>query len=227
VSPDPPAGRPGDSAGVDAPAGPPNVASDAVAHVLRVDPAFERVVAAVGPFSPRPPQADYFNSLARAIVYQQLAGRAAAAIHGRFLALYDGHATAELVLRTPVEALRAVGLSGAKTASLLDLAARTSDGAVPLERIEELSDDDIVRRLVAVRGIGRWTAEMFLIFHLRRLDVWPVGDLAVRKGYATIHGLAESPTPKALDPLGDLYRPYRTVAAWYCWRATDTVLPEG
>jgi DNA-3-methyladenine glycosylase II len=200
---------------------------EAVAHVVRVDPAFARVVRAVGPFAPRPPQVDSLNALARAIVYQQLAGRAAQAIHGRFTALYDGHLTAEAILRTPVEQLRAVGLSSAKAASILDLAARTADGTVPLDRIEELGDAEIVERLVQVRGIGRWTAEMFLIFQLRRLDVWPVDDLAVRKGYARIHRLPASPTPKELDPLGERYRPYRTVAAWYCWRATDTVLPEG
>jgi DNA-3-methyladenine glycosylase II len=198
----------------------------ATAHVVRVDPAFGRVVEAVGPFQPRPPQADDFNALARAIVYQQLAGRAAQAIHGRFLGLYDGHATAEAVSRTSLDDLRAVGLSGSKAAALLDLAAKTSDGTVPLDRITALPDDEIVRRLTEVRGIGRWTAEMFLLFQLRRLDVWPVDDFAVRKGFGIIHGLPEAPKPKALDALGDVYRPYRSVAAWYCWRAIDTVLPE-
>ena len=199
----------------------------AVAHVVRVDPAFERVVRAVGPYSPRPPQVDYFNALARAIVYQQLAGRAAAAIHGRFLGLFEGHATPAAVLETAPEELRAVGLSSAKTASILDLALKSSDGTVPLDALTELDDDEIVRRLIAVRGIGRWTAEMFLLFQLRRLDVWPVDDLAVRKGYGVIHGLESSPKPKELDAFGEIYRPYRSVAAWYCWRATDTVLPEG
>jgi 3-methyladenine DNA glycosylase/8-oxoguanine DNA glycosylase len=186
-----------------------------------------RVIKAVGPFKPRPPAGDYFNALVRAIAYQQLAGKAAAAIHGRFLALFDGLPTAAAVLATPAEKLRSVGLSGSKTASILDLALKTSDGTLPLERIEALSDDEIVARLVAVRGIGRWTAEMFLIFQLGRLDVWPVDDFAVRKGYGIIHRLAESPAPRALQALGEIYRPYRTVAAWYCWRATDTVLPEG
>jgi DNA-3-methyladenine glycosylase II len=199
----------------------------AVAHVVAVDPAFERVARAVGPYAPRPPQVDYFNALVRAIVYQQLAGRAAAAIHGRFLGLFEGTATPEAVLRTAPEALRAVGLSGAKTASILDLALKSTDGTVPLDELEHLDDAEIVRRLTQVRGIGRWTAEMFLLFQLRRLDVWPVDDLAVRKGFAVIHGSPESPKPKELDALGEIYRPYRSVAAWYCWRATDTVLPEG
>lgn len=198
-----------------------------MAHVVRADPAFERVVRAVGPYSPRPPQVDYFNALARAIVYQQLAGRAAAAIHGRFLGLFEGSPTPAEVLKRAPEELRAVGLSNAKTASILDLALKSSDGTVPLDALAELEDDEIVRRLTAVRGIGRWTAEMFLLFQLRRLDVWPVDDLAVRKGFAVIHGLTASPKPKELDALGEIYRPYRSVAAWYCWRATDTVLPEG
>jgi DNA-3-methyladenine glycosylase II len=200
---------------------------EATAHVVRVDPAYARVVEAVGPFSPRPPDGDSFNTLARAIVFQQLAGRAARAIYGRFTAVYDGHPTPEAILRTPVEDLRGAGLSGSKAASIYDLAAKASDGSVPLDQLEALADDEIVERLRSVRGIGRWTAEMFLLFHLRRLDVWPVDDFGVRKGYAVIHDLPEAPTPRALGPLGDIYRPYRSVAAWYCWRAVDTVLPEG
>ncbi len=159
-------------------------------------------------------------------MYQQLAGRAAAAIHDRFVASLE-RLTPETVLALPDEAFRAAGLSGTKSLSIRDLAARVADGTVPLEGIEAYSDDEIVARLRTVRGIGRWTAEMFLIFQLRRLDVWPVDDFAVRKGYAIAHRLAEPPSPKELMALGDLYRPYRTIAAWYCWRATDTVLPEG
>jgi DNA-3-methyladenine glycosylase II len=199
---------------------------EATAHIARVDPAFQHVIEAVGPFDPRPPDDEYFNTLARAIVFQQLAGRAARAIHGRFLALYDGHPTVDAILRTPIENLRAVGLSGSKAASILDLAQKASDGTVPLDHIEELSDTEIVERLSAVRGIGRWTAEMFMMFQLRRLDVWPVDDFGVRKGFAAIHRLAEPPAPKALSAMGEIYRPYRTVAAWYCWRAVDTVLPD-
>jgi DNA-3-methyladenine glycosylase II len=200
---------------------------DAVAaHILRVDPAFARVVEAAGPFTPRPPDADAFNSLARAIVFQQLAGHAARAIHGRFAALFDGHPTADAVVRTSIDQLRGVGLSGNKAASIADLALKTTDGTLPLERLDELTDAEIVQRLVAVRGIGRWTAEMFLIFQLRRPDVWPVDDLGIRKGFASIHGLPTPPTPKALDVLGEIYRPYRSIAAWYCWQAVDTVLPE-
>jgi DNA-3-methyladenine glycosylase II len=97
---------------------------------------------------------------------------------------------------------------------------------VPLVGLDELSDEAIVSRLSSVRGIGVWTAEMFLIFQLRRLDVWPVGDLGVRKGYASAFGMDRLPTPKELGPLGDAFRPFRTIAAWYCWRAVDTITPD-
>jgi DNA-3-methyladenine glycosylase II len=197
----------------------------ATAHIVKVDPSFAGVIQARGPFTPRPPDEDAFNSLARAIVFQQLAGHAARAIHGRFAALFDGHPTPEATLQTPVDQLRAVGLSGNKATSIADLALKTTDGTVPLDRLDELSDAEIIQRLSAVRGIGRWTAEMFLIFQLRRPDVWPIDDYGIRKGFAAIHSMDAPPTPKALDALGEMYRPYRSVAAWYCWRAVDTILP--
>lgn len=203
-----------------------NNAVSGTAHIARVDPAFAPLIQAAGPFVRRPPDADPFNSLVRAIVFQQLAGNAARAIHGRFAALFDGHPTPEAVLRTSVDQLRGVGLSGNKAASIADLALKATDGTVPLDRLDELSDAEIVSRLSAVRGIGRWTAEMFLVFQLRRPDVWPVDDLGIRKGFAVIHGLEAPPTPRVLDALGEVYRPYRSAAAWYCWRAVDTVLPE-
>lgn len=166
-----------------------------------------------------------FASLVRSITFQQLAGRAAAAIHGRLMTALGDRCTPDAVLALPESALRGAGLSAAKTASIRDLAARATDGTVPLDGIEALSDDEIVERLSRVRGIGRWTAEMFLIFQLRRPDVWPVDDYGIRKGFAAIHRLDAPPTPKVLDPLGEIYRPYRSVAAWYCWRAVDTILP--
>ena len=169
----------------------------------------------------------HFAELARAICFQQLAGPAARTIHGRFAALFDGKPTPERVLTMPVDRLRGAGLSGSKTASIRDLAQKVVDGEVHLDRIGRLPDDEIVRELTLVRGIGRWTAEMFLIFQLGRLDVWPVDDLGVRKGYSLLYELKKMPAPKELEPLGDPFRPYRTVAAWYCWRATDTVLPDG
>ena len=180
---------------------------------------------ALGPPALRPPLESYFAALVRSIAFQQLAGRAAAAIHARFLASFPDGLTPEAVLALPEPAFRAAGLSAAKTASIRDLAQKAADGTVPLEGLEAYSDDEIVARLSAVRGIGRWTAEMFLIFQLRRPDVWPIDDFGVRKGYAILHGLPAPPTPRQLAAIGELYRPYRSVAAWYCWRANDTVLP--
>ncbi len=194
--------------------------------LVRVDPAFAPVVRAAGPFAPRRPGTDAFNALARAIVYQQLAGRAATAIHGRFVALFGGESpTPAAVLQLPLEVLREAGLSGAKAAAIIDLATRSTDGTVPLADLPTMVDDDVVARLSVVRGIGRWTAEMFLLFDLRRPDVWPVDDFGVRKGWAVIHGVETMPAPRELMALGEVLRPHRSAAAWYCWRAVDTVTP--
>jgi DNA-3-methyladenine glycosylase II len=163
----------------------------------------------------------HFAELARAICFQQLAGAAARAIHGRFEALYAGAPTASAVLATGEDDLRAAGLSGAKVAALRDLAAKVESGEVSLARIGARADDAVVAELTRVRGIGRWTAEMFLIFQLERLDVWPVDDLGVRVGYARMHGLATPLPARELEPLGEEFRPYRSVAAWYCWRAAE------
>jgi DNA-3-methyladenine glycosylase II len=165
------------------------------------------------------PSTGHFAALVESILHQQLAGAAARAIHGRFIALFDGVLSPEAVLAVPPKKLRAAGLSRSKVASIRDLAAKVVDGTVPLRRIGRLADEAVVARLTVVRGIGRWTAEMFLIFQLRRLDVWPVGDYAVRKGYALAYGVRKLPTPKQLDAAGERFRPYRTVAAWYCWQA--------
>jgi len=165
------------------------------------------------------PSTGHFAALAESILYQQLAGAAARAIHGRFVALFDGDLSPEAVLAVPPRKLRAAGLSGSKVAAIRDLAAKVVDGTVPLRGIGRLGDEDVISRLSVVRGIGRWTAEMFLIFQLRRLDVWPVGDYGVRTGYALAYGLRNLPTPKQLEAEGERFRPYRTVAAWYCWEA--------
>jgi 3-methyladenine DNA glycosylase/8-oxoguanine DNA glycosylase len=184
-----------------------------------------RVIKAVGPVKLRDSLDDSFAALVRSITYQQLAGAAAAAIHGRFLKLFADRLTPAAVLGLPEATLRSAGLSTSKAVAITDLARKVEDGTVPLDDVESLSDDDLVERLVQVRGIGRWTAEMFLIFQLRRLDVWPVDDFGIRKGWAIAHRLKDLPTPRALQAEGDVFQPYRTVAAWYCWRATDTVLP--
>jgi DNA-3-methyladenine glycosylase II len=166
-----------------------------------------------------------FDALAESIAYQQLSGKAAATIFGRVRALYPKRKwlDPEQLLATPDETLRAAGLSRAKTAALKDLAAKTIDGTVPSGRaLIRMTDDEIIARLTAVRGIGRWTVEMLLLFDLGRPDVWPVDDYGVRKGFAKTFGRRKLPTPKQLMKFGEKWRPYRSVAAWYFWRALDT-----
>lgn len=170
---------------------------------------------------------DEFGELARMIVFQQLAGAAARTIHARFEASFPAGVTPEAVLGAGEAVLRSAGLSAAKAASVTDLAARVAAGDLALRRLARRPDDEVVAALTQVRGIGRWTAEMYLIFRLGRLDVWPADDLGVRRGYSRIHGLADPPTAREIAGLGDPYRPYRSVAAWYCWRAADTVVPTG
>jgi len=160
------------------------------------------------------------------ICYQQLAGRAAAAIHGRFEALFDGPPTPDAVLELPFETLRSVGLSTAKATSIRDLSEKVEAGLVALDRVARLPDEEVVRELVLVRGIGEWTAHMFLMFQLGRLDVWPTLDFGVRSGFARMYGLDATPTPKQLASEGERFRPYRSLVAWYCWQAADTVTPD-
>ena len=195
----------------------------AAARILAAkDPVIARLLADTGPPGLSRTSESHFATLVRAIVYQQLAGGAAAAIHGRLIAALGGDVQPRTLIALPDESLRAVGLSRNKAASLRDLAARVLDGTVVLSPrgLSAESDEEIIARLSAVRGIGRWTAEMFLIFQLRRLDVWPTGDLGVRRGYA-LAWKVPVPTARELQPLGDPYRPYRSVAAWYCWRAAE------
>ena len=184
------------------------------------DPVIARLVAEAGlPRFPKPEES-HFGTLVRAIVFQQLAGAAARAIHGRLIDALGGEVTPERLLATPGETLRAAGLSGNKLLSLQDLAAKVLDGSVVLapRRLARMTDEQIVANLSTVRGIGKWSAEMFLIFQLRRLDVWPTGDLAVRKGFGLAWGVP-TPTIRELDALGEPFHPYRSIVAWYCWRA--------
>jgi DNA-3-methyladenine glycosylase II len=200
----------------------------AIDEVASRDPVLARLVARVGPITHRPRDPDGpFGALVRAIVYQQLAGRAAQAIHGRVRAAVGETLTPETLAALPDRALRAAGLSANKLASLRDLSAKVMDGTVVLTRTSRLSDDELIARLVTVRGIGRWTAEMYLMFQLRRLDVWPVDDLGVRQGYALIWGLDPPPNAKQLDPLGQRFRPYRSILARYCWAAVPLLRPGG
>jgi DNA-3-methyladenine glycosylase II len=183
------------------------------------------LIKAAGPIELRQPLDDPFAALVRSIMYQQLAGAAATAIHGRFLKLFADGLSPAAVLALKDGAMRTAGVSRAKAAAIADLAQKVADRTVPLHDVDSLSDDELVARLVQVRGIGRWTAEMFLLFQLRRLDVWPVEDFGVRKGWSTTHRLKEPITPRALEAEGERFRPYRSIAAWYCWRAVDTILP--
>ena len=186
------------------------------------DPVLARLVEEAGlPRFPAPSESN-FATLVRSVVYQQLAGAAARAIHGRLIAALGEEITPERVLATPPETLRGAGLSARKVESLRDLSDKVLDGTVVLDarRLARVGDEEIVARLSTVRGIGKWSAEIFLMFQLRRMDVWPTGDLAIRKGYSLAWGIP-TPTPKQLDALGEPYRPYRTVLAWYCWRASQ------
>lgn len=187
--------------------------------VMAADPTMAAFINDHGPYAPRDGVGDHFAALARAICYQQLAGRAAAAIHGRVVDVVGGRMSAEALLATPVADLRGAGLSAAKLASLLDLATKTTDGTIALAGIDELDDEQIIEQLTVVRGIGRWTAEMFLLFELRRPDVWPVDDLGVRHGWSLIYELPEMISARQLKDEGDPFRPHRSLVALYCWHA--------
>jgi methylated-DNA-[protein]-cysteine S-methyltransferase len=198
----------------------------AVAHLREADPALARVIDAIGPFRLRRKETQsLFVALAEAIVYQQLHGKAAAAIFARLCALFPRARTGPTprqILRAADEKLRGAGLSQAKLLSLRDLAERTLKGEIPtLEEVHLLSDDDIVERLSTVRGIGRWTAEMLLIFRLGRPDVLPADDYGIRKGFAVAFKKRALPAPKDVLKRGHAWRPYRTVASWYLWRAAE------
>jgi DNA-3-methyladenine glycosylase II len=165
-----------------------------------------------------------FQALMRAIVYQQLSGKAAGTIYGRVCDLFEaeGPPHPEDILAVDEESLRGAGLSRAKTAAVKDLADKTINGVVPeIEHLHTMDDEDILQRLTSVRGIGPWTVEMLLIFNLGRPDVWPVSDLGVRKGFMLAYGLNDLPKPRELASFGERWRPYRSVASWYFWRATD------
>src|SRR6267378_1382976 len=165
-----------------------------------------------------------FDALAESIAYQQLSGKAATTIWGRVRALYPKkkYLDPKLVVATPDRKLRAAGLSRSKVAALKDLAVKTIDGTVPTARaLAKMTDEEIIERLVSVRGIGRWTVEMLLLFDLGRPDVWPAADYGVRKGFAKIFGKRKLPTPKQMDKHGRKFAPYRSALAWYCWRALD------
>ena len=198
----------------------------AVRHLKGADPALGEIMARIGPFAMQLKSSrSLFGALAEAIVYQQLSNKAAATIYGRVEALFprarDGF-TPRHVLKATDESLRGCGLSRAKVLAVQDLARRVHGGDLPtLEQAQGLGDDELIERLVAVRGIGRWSAEMFLMFRLGRPDVLPIDDYSLRKAYAKAFGKRKLPTPQALARHGERWRPYRTVASWYLWRTLE------
>jgi 3-methyladenine DNA glycosylase/8-oxoguanine DNA glycosylase len=210
---------------------------NACEHLSRVDKQLGRIIAKSGDCRlMKETTQSIFAALLESIVYQQLNGKVAATILGRVKALFpensqklrtrrglvDGFPTPEQILEASEERLRSAGLSRNKMLAIRDLAAKTVDGTVPtVQRAHRMSDDELIERLVEVRGIGRWTVEMLLIFRLGRPDVLPVDDYGVRKGFAKMKKMAELPKPKELAAYGEKWKPYRSVAAWYLWRAAE------
>lgn len=200
----------------------------AVAYLGAACPALGRFIGDCGPLRLRvDAQGGVFGALSRAIVYQQLSGRAAATIYGRFSDLFDdGMPSAPGVLALTEERLRGAGLSRGKALAIRDLAERTLDGTLaPMHRLARLDDARIVESLCRVRGIGPWTAQMFLIFNLGRPDVMPATDLGVQKGVRAVYGLAALPSPDDVTERTRHLAPFRSAASWYFWRAAETVLP--
>jgi 3-methyladenine DNA glycosylase/8-oxoguanine DNA glycosylase len=190
--------------------------------LARRDPVIRDLMRRFGPCGLGQAQhTDPFRALVHAIISQQLSTRAAATIEGRFRALYGGVPAPSQVMATPDEQLRAVGLSGQKVRYLRDLCQRVEDGSLPLATLGVMSDEEVVTVLTEVKGIGRWTAEMFLMFRLQRPDVLPVDDLGILKAVRRAYGLRKTPTPKRLLRLGESWRPYRSVACWYLWASLD------
>jgi DNA-3-methyladenine glycosylase II len=204
----------------------------AVAYLRKSCPGMKALIRRVGPCALEVEAArSPFQSLVSAVAHQQLNGKAAATILGRFQKLFPGgrFPSAKSLSKVTDEQLRGVGFSRAKAAAIRDIAEKSLSGVVPGSKaIALLSDEEIIARLTQVRGVGRWTVEMLLIFTLGRPDVWPVDDYGVRTGYKIAYGLPELPSPKELLALGERFSPHRSVAAWYLWRATDTNRsPEG
>lgn len=199
---------------------------EALRYLAAVDPTLGRIIREVGPCTIRPQRRSPFEALVRAVAHQQLNGKAADTITRRFLELFPGRR-----FPTPVEVeqmaedrIRSAGFSGSKVRAIQDIAAKAREGIVPERRIlARLDDEAIIERLVQCRGVGRWTVEMFLMFTLARPDVLPADDFGVRNGFQLVHGLPEMPRPRELLEFGERWRPYRTTASWYLWRAVDLV----
>jgi DNA-3-methyladenine glycosylase II len=200
----------------------PDLFRKAQRHLARRDPVLKRVIAAVGPCTLRP-DPDGFRMLVRAIIAQMISTKAAASIFARVEQVAGTALTPAAVLALSEPALRAAGLSGTKARALADLAARVADGRLPLDRLPKMTDDEVIARLVPVHGIGRWTAEMYLVFCLGRPDVLPVDDLGLRAGVQEQYGLPDLPGRVPLRERAEPWRPYRSVATWYFWRGRGFV----
>lgn len=190
-------------------------------RLRRADRAFAPVIrgADLCPFGRVRPRSTHFESLVRAVTAQQVSTAAARSIFARVAAASGGDITPEAVQATPHEHLRGAGLSAAKTRTVAELATAATSGVIDFRTLARQSDETVIEELTAIHGIGRWTAEMFLMFQLGRLDVWPVGDLGVRRGWNNLHPAEPSVSPAALHDRGERFRGFRSVAAWYCWRA--------
>jgi DNA-3-methyladenine glycosylase II len=197
----------------------------AIQHLRSVDDAMDRLIGRIGRCRLKPDRSQQpFQALVRSVAYQQLHAAAAHAILGRFVGLYPGgdFPTPAMVLATSEAALRGAGFSAAKQAAIRDIAAHAASGVVPNRRAAaRLDDATLIERLTAIRGVGRWTVEMLLIFSLGRPDVLPVDDFGVREGYRRLHGLDERPKPRDLAAIGEMWAPFRSYAAWYLWRAAE------
>ena len=195
---------------------------DAIAHLQQADPVLGHMMARCGPCTLQPRDLEPLVMLCRSIVYQQLSGKAAGTIMARFLGLYEPDAlTSDALLRTTDDTLRGIGLSRQKIAYLQDLAAKVQDGTLPLAALPMHSDAEVIRQLTQVKGIGRWTAEMFLIFALGRPDVFPVDDLGIRKAIQRVYGYKRLPAPVTMQRHARKWIPYRTIATWYLWRSLE------
>jgi DNA-3-methyladenine glycosylase II len=193
---------------------------EAILHLRRSDPILSEIIDRVGAYEIQFRDPD-FATLVKSIVYQQLSGRVAAVIFGRLEAAAGRNLTPETILKLRPARMRALGLSGQKTAYIRDLARHARSGVVDFTALTGLADQDVIERLTQVKGIGVWTVHMFLIFALRRLDVLPVGDLGIRNAIRKAYGLPEMPTPAEVQKLAERWRPYCTVASWYLWRSLE------
>ncbi len=190
--------------------------------LAEIDSRFSRLISEFG-YPTFKEENNYFEALLKNIIYQQLSGKAAKTIYSRFLKLFETtqYPSPDKILNTPVEHLRGAGLSNQKVTYILDLSKKYVEGTLQLDELDEKSDKEISAQLIQVKGIGQWTADMFLMFTLNRIDVFPLGDLGVKKGVAIIENLPELPTEKHMAEISEKWQPYRTIAAWYMWKLVD------